>query len=289
MKTSEMEKNVIVKNNINSTVASVDEIIIRAKNIRKNIINTNVHAGQGHTASDLSEADILAALYFRILKIDKDDLLNPDRDRLILSKGHGVCGLYCTLVEAGIIDRSLLNTYLQFDSCLPGHPVRQKTPGVELNTGALGHGMAVGVGLALSSKKSNRNFRVFVVTGDGELQEGSNWEAAMSASQFKLDNLFVIVDRNHLQLADRTENIIDLEPLDKKFEAFGFDVQVTDGNDVKQLIDTIENINDKNGKPHVVLAQTIKGKGISFIENKPIWHHKIPVGDEITKAIIELE
>ena len=288
MKTPQIE-NVMVKNNMHTTVASVDQIKIHAKNIRKSIIETNVHAGQGHTASDLSEADILAVLYFRILKIDKDDLQNPYRDRLILSKGHGVCGLYCTLAEAGFIDRSLLNSYLQFDSCLPGHPVKQKTPAIELNTGALGHGMAVGVGLALSSKKSNRNFRVFVVTGDGELQEGSNWEAAMSASQFKLDNLFIIVDRNHLQLADRTENIIDLEPLDEKFKAFGFDVHVTDGNDVKQLIDTIENINDKNGKPNVIIAQTIKGRGVSFIENKPIWHHKIPVGEEITKAIIELE
>jgi transketolase len=265
------------------------QIESKAKEIRKKIIRMNAHAGQGHTGADLSETDILASLFLGILRYDKNNLDDPDRDRFILSKGHGVGGFYCTLMEAGLLDEVLLETYLQFDSKLPGHPVRQKTPGVELNTGALGHGLSVGVGLALSAKMSGRNFRVFVLTGDGELQEGAIWEAAMSAAHFKLDNLVVIVDRNTLQLADRTENIMALEPLDDKWRAFGFDVQQTDGNNVAQFMETIAGLDLQGGKPHVVLAKTIKGKGISFIEDQASWHHKIPVGDQVVHAIEELE
>jgi transketolase len=266
------------------------EIVKKAKEIRKKIIRMNTKAGQGHTGADLSETDILASLIFRILKIDKSNPADvTNRDRFILSKGHGIGGLYCTLAEAGILDEALLDTYLQFDSQLPGHPVKQKNPFIEINTGALGHGLSVAVGLALSAKIKNNDFNVFVLTGDGELQEGSNWEAAMSAAQFKLDNLVLIVDHNTLQLADFTRNIMALEPLDKKFEAFGFDVYKTNGNDVCQFIETIENLNRRDGKPKVVIASTVKGKGVSFIENNPAWHHKIPVGDEITRAIEELE
>jgi transketolase len=268
---------------------SPDKITEKAKQIRKKIIETNVHAGQGHTGSDLSETDILASLFFRILNLDGDHLDDPNRDRFILSKGHGVCGLYCTLAEAGYMPEEKLKTYLEFDSELPGHPVRQKCPFVELNTGALGHGLCVATGLALSAKMSNRNFRVFVVTGDGELQEGSNWEAAMSAAHFKLDNLVWIIDRNTLQLADRTEAIMAVEPLADKLKAFGFNVYNTDGNDPAALIETIEAMDMNNQKPKVVIAKTTKGKGVSFIEDHPAWHHKIPAGDEIARAIEELE
>ena len=226
-----------------------EEIIKRAKEIRKKIIHTNVRAGQGHTGSDLSETDILACLFFRILNIDPKRMDDPHRDRFILSKGHGVCGLYCTLAEAEYLPEAQLETYLQFDSALPGHPVRQKCPFVELNTGALGHGLSVGVGLSLSGKMTDRDFRVFVLTGDGELQEGSNWEAAMSAAHFKLDNLVLIIDRNTLQLADRTERIMGLEPLADKLMAFGFDVQSTNGNDPAAFIDTVENLDMQNQKP----------------------------------------
>ena len=266
-----------------------EQIEQKAKEIRKKIIMMKSRAGQGHTGADLSETDILASLFFRILNMNKQHLSDPDRDRFILSKGHGVGGFYCMLAEAGFIDESLLETYLQFDSNLPGHPVRQKTPGVELNTGGLGHGLPVGVGLALSAKMSGRAFRVFVLTGDGELQEGSVWEAAMCAAHFKLDNLIVIVDRNTLQLADRTEKIMALEPLAEKWNAFGFDVHHADGNDVAQFVEKIEGLDGQNGKPHVIIAKTIKGKGVSFIEDQPAWHHKIPVGDEIAHAIEELE
>ena len=268
---------------------SPEKIVEKAKGIRKKIIKMNSNAGQGHTGADLSETDILACLFFRILNISKDNRNDPNRDRLILSKGHGIGGFYCTLAEAGYIDEKLLMTYLQFDSALPGHPVRQKTPFIELNTGALGHGLPVGVSLAMSAKMAGRTFRTFVLTGDGELQEGSVWEGAMSAAHFKLDNLIVIVDRNTLQLADKTESIMALEPLVDKWKAFGFDVQVTQGNDVEKFIEIIEGLNMSNGQPHVVIARTIKGKGVSFIEDKAIWHHKIPVGDQITQAIEELE
>lgn len=266
-----------------------DKIAAKARGIRRKIIRTNVSAGQGHTGSDLSETDILACLFFRILNLRADQLDDPNRDRFILSKGHGVCGLYCTLTEAGYMPEAMLETYLQFDSDLPGHPVRQKCPFVELNTGALGHGLSVGTGLALSAKMTNRSFRVFVLTGDGELQEGSNWEAAMSAAHFKLDNLILIVDRNTLQLADYTETIMAIEPLADKFRAFGFDVHTTDGNTPRDFIDTIEKLDMHNKKPKVVIAKTTKGKGISFIENQPSWHHRIPSGNEIIDAIKELE
>jgi transketolase len=266
-----------------------DSLCLRARNIRRKVILMNSGAGQGHTGADLSEADILTALFFRILRYRVDQPDDPERDRLILSKGHGVGGLYCTLAEAGILDEALLSTYLKLDSALPGHPVRQKTPFVEINTGALGHGLSVGVGLALAAKKQRRDCRVFVLLGDGELQEGSVWEAAMSAAHFKLDNLVAIVDRNTLQLADRTEAIMALEPLQEKWQSFGFDVRSTDGNDPGAFVGCVEGLAWERGMPHVIIAHTTKGKGVSFIEDQAAWHHRIPVGDQVQQAIEELE
>lgn len=265
-----------------------EEILHETREIRKKILRMNCNAGQGHTGADLSETDILAALYFRILKYSKDNPADPNRDRFILSKGHGVGGFYCTLAQGGLISEESLNTYLQFDSKLPGHPVRHKNPFVEVNTGALGHGLAIGVGLALAAKKSARKFFVYVLTGDGELQEGSNWEAAMAAVHFKLDNLIWIVDRNRLQLADFTKNIMALEPLDQKLKSFGLDVYQTDGNDVKAFIHTVESLPRENNMPKVVIANTTKGKGVSFIEGQPSWHHKIPNAEELAIAMEEL-
>lgn len=267
---------------------SPGEIKEHSAMIRKNVLTMNCKAGQGHTGADLSETDILASLYFRLLRFSKENPNHPGRDRFILSKGHGVGGYYCTLARAGLIDVALLPTYLQFDSKLPGHPVRQKTPFVEVNTGALGHGLPIGVGLALAAKKSGRDYKVYVLTGDGELQEGSNWEAAMAASQFNLDNLIWIVDRNRLQLADFTENIMMLKPLDKKLEAFGMSVHVTNGNDPAAFIQTVESLPTGDGRPKAIIANTTKGKGVSFIENQPSWHHRIPKGDELPRALEEL-
>jgi transketolase len=265
------------------------EIEERARNIRRTIIRMNARAGQGHTGADLSETDILATLYFRIMRYNPRDPHDAGRDWFILSKGHGAGGYYCTLAEAGFFDPGLLDSYLCFDSALPGHPVRQKTPGVEFNTGALGHGLPVSAGLALSHKLSARDNRVFVLVGDGELQEGSNWEAAMAAAKYRLDNLVVIIDRNGLQLADRTETIMPLEPLADKWRAFGFEVKEVNGNEAGELIDALESMDYSLGRPHCIIARTVKGKGVSFIEDKAAWHHKIPVGDEVELAIQELE
>ncbi len=261
----------------------------RAASIRKRVVNMNSRAGAGHTGADLSEADILAALYFDVLDISDSRLEDPNRDRFILSKGHGVGGYYAALAEAGILDESHLDDYLKADSCCPGHPVRQKTPGVEVNTGGLGHGLSLSCGLALAAKKSNRSYRTFCLCGDGELQEGSNWEAAMAAVHFGLDNLILIVDRNGLQLADRTEEIMGLNPLDAKFEAFGFDVHKTDGNDPEGVAGLLNGLIPGGRRPHVVIARTTKGRGVSFIEDQAAWHHRVPRGDEVERAIKELE
>jgi transketolase len=265
------------------------EIAQKARAIRRRVLAMNSRAGMGHTGADLSEADMLASLYFRILDVAPNRLDDPDRDRFILSKGHGAAGYYCTLAEAGFFALDELDTYLAFDSRLPGHPVRGKTPGVELCTGGLGHGLSVGVGLALAAKMSQRSYRTVVLMGDGELQEGSVWEAAMAAAQFRLDNLIAIVDRNRLQLGGRTEDIVSLEPLADKWAAFGFAAHTTDGNDPAAFVATMESITPGGGKPHVVLATTIKGKGVSFIENQPSWHHRVPTQQELAAALKELD
>jgi transketolase len=267
------------------SVAAIEE---HARGIRKKILTMNSLAGQGHTGGDLSEVDILACLYFRVLGMGPGYLTDPARNRFVLSKGHGVGGFYSTLMEAGLLDEVHIGSYMKYDSPLPGHPVRQKNAYVEINTGGLGHGLAVSTGLALGAKKAGRPSRVFVLTGDGELQEGSVWEAAMAAAQFKLDNLTVIVDRNGLQLADKTETIMALEPLADKWRAFGFHVLEIDGNDVASILGALE-ATPLPGKPTAIIAKTTKGKGVSFIEGKAAWHHKIPVGDELTLAIEELE
>ena len=259
----------------------------QAVEIRRRILKMNYGAGQGHTGADLSETDILASLYFRLLRYDRQNPADPRRDRFILSKGHGVGGFYCTLIQAGLLDEELADTYLAFDSKLPGHPVRQKNPFVEVNTGALGHGLPIGAGMALAAKKQGLDYKVYVLTGDGELQEGSNWEAAMTASHYGLDNLVWIIDRNRLQLADFTEKINGLEPLDKKLEAFGMEVHPTHGNDPVSLVNTLESL-EANNRPKAVLAQTTKGCGVSFIENQPAWHHKIPTQAQLALAMEEL-
>jgi len=266
-----------------------DEIAIKAKSIRRNILKMNHISGQGHTGGDLSEVDILSLLYFNALRYDITDLEHPDRDRFILSKGHGVGGYYCTLIETGIIKDVPLEDYLKYDSPLPGHPVRQKTPAIEVNTGALGHGLSIAVGIALSAKLQKKDYRAYVLTGDGELQEGSNWEAAMSASKFQLDNLVVFVDRNRLQLGDRTETIMPLENLSLKWRSFGFEVLSCNGNDPAELLSTIGTMDFENGKPKVIIANTKKGFGVSFIQDNKEWHHKVPNELELTMAMEELK
>lgn len=267
---------------------SVDELVKKARAIRRRIVllNANSPAG-GHTGADLSQVEILTALYFRILNCAPDRLTDPERDIYVQSKGHAVGGYYCCLAEAGYFPEEWLATYQHANSHLPGHPVKHKTPGIELNTGALGHGLPVAVGIALAAKRANSKRRVFVLTGDGELAEGSNWEAALVAAHYQLDNLIIINDKNKLQLAGTTKSIMNTDPLADKWLAFGLQVTECQGNNMQSVVDALEALQPK-GKPHVVIANTEKGAGISFIQGRVEWHHRVPKGAEIDLALEEL-
>ncbi len=268
---------------------SVPELEKKAKAVRRHIIRLNAYSpAGGHTGADLSQVELLTALYFRILNCSPDMATDEHRDIYIQSKGHAVGCYYCVLAEAGYFPEEWLKTYQHANSQLPGHPVKQKTPGIELNTGALGHGFPVAVGLAIAAKKNNSSRRIFLITGDGELAEGSNWEAALVAAHYQLDNLVIINDKNNLQLAGYTKNIMNTDPLDEKWRAFGLEVTECQGNDMKSVVDALENL-PKTGKPNVVIAHTSKGAGVSFITGRPEWHHRVPKGEEINLALEELK
>ncbi|MFV0437340.1 MAG: transketolase [Desulfopila sp.] len=266
----------------------IDELEKRARAIRRKIVvmNSESPAG-GHTGADLSQIEILTALYFRLLDMAPDRLDDPDRDIYIQSKGHAAGGLYAVLSEAGYFADDWLATYQHNDSRLPGHPVRQKTPGVEFNTGALGHGLPVATGIALAAKQSGNPKTVYVLTGDGELAEGSNWEAALVAAHYQLDNLVIINDKNRLQLAGYTRDILRTDPLADKWRAFGLAVSECEGNDMRSVVTALEGLK-RQGKPQVLIANTIKGAGISFIQGRPEWHHRVPKGEEVNLALKEL-
>ncbi|MBA0173140.1 transketolase [Pectobacterium versatile] len=274
---------------MNPYALSVEALTHKARAIRRRIIHLNANSpAGGHTGADLSQVEILTALYFRILNCAPESLQDPQRDIYIQSKGHAVGGYYCCLAEAGYFPESWLATYQHPDSHLPGHPVKHKTPGIELNTGALGHGLPVAVGIALAAKRDNSPRRVFVLTGDGELAEGSNWEAALAAAHYQLDNLIIINDKNKLQLAGPTSSIMNTDPLAEKWQAFGLEVTECAGNDMRSVVETLENL-PRNGKPNVVIANTEKGAGVSFIQGRAEWHHRVPKGEEIALALEELK
>jgi len=265
-----------------------DGIAERAQRIRRASLRM-VHAAQmGHPGGDLSAADILATLYFRILAVDPAHATDPLRDRFVLSKGHASAALYATLAEAGFFPREWLSTYMQPLSRLNGHPDRTRVPGVEANTGPLGHGLPIAVGMALGARLSSSPSRTFVLTGDGELQEGSNWEAAMAAAHFDLDRLTVIVDRNGLQQGDFTERTVQLEPLAERWRAFGWSVVDVDGHDIPALIEILESVPFAR-RPTCLIARTRKGRGVSFIEDRAEWHHRVPTDAEIDLALAELD
>ena len=257
-----------------------------ATDVRRSVVTMVDRAGLGHIGGDLSVTDILVALFGAVLDVDPADPTRDDRDRFILSKGHCAGALYATLAHCGFFPREELTTFMEPLSPLNGHPNRTKVPGVETNTGPLGHGFPVGVGCALAAKLRGLDYRTFVVLGDGELQEGSNWEAAMTAAHYDLDNLTAIVDRNRLQQGASTADTKELEPLPDKWAAFGFEVRVIDGHDFTQLLDALEP--SSTGKPVAVIANTIKGKGISFMEDRVEWHHKVPSADQVQIALQEL-
>lgn len=264
------------------------ELQIKSIQYRKTILRIIHQAQSGHTGGSLSCIDIINVLYNRIMNVSPQKFTDPDRDRYIQSKGHSVEALYTVLADRGFFPPEELNTLGRFKSHFVGHPTR-KVNGIEHNTGALGHGLAVAVGVALAGKKDGRSYRVFVLLGDGELTEGSNWEASMAASYYKLDNLVVIIDRNGLQITGPTEQVMALESLQDKFKAFGFSVQSCNGNDVPSLIRTFERVPFEPSKPNLIIANTTKGKGVSFIENQVNWHHKVPSDEQLLLALEELD
>lgn len=260
-----------------------------ANRIRLRDLQAVFEAGAGHIGGEMSVIDILTALYFHELSVDPQTPLNPKRDRLVLSKGHTALALYVILSEKGFIAKEDIATFLKPNSRLNGHPNRVGVPGVETNTGSLGHGLPVGVGMATAARLNGDSWRTFVVTGDGEMQEGSNWEAVMAAAQFKLDNLTLIIDHNRLQQGARLADTNNLAPFGPKFEAFGWSVEEIDGHDMEQICRAVSSDAVTAGKPKCIVARTNKGQGISFMSDDVAWHHKVPNEEQFKQAMAELE
>lgn len=256
----------------------------KAIQIRKELLQMIYNAQTGHTGGSLSSVDILVVLYYEIMKINPKNPKWESRDRFVLSKGHSVEAYYTILSDLGFFSKDKLKSYCKYNSDLIGHP-SVKVAGVEMNTGALGHGLSVAVGMAIAGKLNKKDYKVYVLMGDGELAEGSIWEGAMAAKHYKLDNLIGIVDRNHLQISGNTEDIMSLENLREKWTAFGWNTLIVDGHNIKELINTLKIMPIKKEKPHLIIANTIKGKGVSFIENDAKWHHKVPNQEQLKEAL----
>jgi len=263
------------------------ELELKSWEYRRQVLRWIHHAGAGHTGGSLSCVDILNVLYNRILHVSPATWPEPERDRYVQSKGHSVEALYVVLADRGFFPASDLETLGRYRSPYVGHPTR-KVRGIEHNTGALGHGLSFGVGLALAGRQDGAGYRVFTLLGDGELAEGSNWEAAMAAAHYRLDNLTAIVDHNRLQITGYTRDVLSLEPLEAKFAAFGWAVRTVDGHDVGRLTEALR-ARPEPGRPTVVIAHTVKGRGVSFMENVPRWHHGVPNDEELARAMTEIE
>ncbi|MGI9861388.1 transketolase [Moorella naiadis] len=259
-----------------------------AQRIRRHIISMIGAAGSGHPGGSLSAADIMTALYFKVMRLDPSRPDWTERDRFVLSKGHAAPVLYATLAERGFFPVDKLTTLRHLGSPLQGHPDRKSLPGVEVSTGSLGHGLAVANGMALAGRLDGRDYRVYVLMGDGELEEGMVWEGAMAAAHYHLDNLTAIVDHNHLQIDGRVEEVMSPEPVAAKFQAFGWEVLAIDGHDCGQILKALERARETKGRPTVIIAETIKGKGVSFMENQAAWHGKAPKPEEVEEALAEL-
>ncbi len=259
----------------------------RSKELRKLIITMMEVEKRGHIGPALSLIEIMRVLYDDILKYDSANPLWKDRDRFILSKGHGCLALYAILADKGFFSKSELNSFCKFDSFLGGHPERGKVPGVEASTGALGHGFPIAVGMAIAAKIQGAGNMVFVLTGDGEINEGSIWESALSASKHKLSNLTILIDYNKLQSYGKTSEVLDLEPLMDKWQSFGFSVAEVDGHNVSELKKTLKSLPFNREKPNAIICHTIKGKGFPFAESNPTWHHKNKISKEEFDAMYE--
>lgn len=266
-----------------------EQIKVIAKQIRIHCVNMTHRAKSSHIGSSLSMADLLAVLYNGILRIDPANPEWPDRDRFILSKGHACTALYAVLAERGFFPLEWLDTFYQNGSRLAGHVTHTYIPGVEVSAGSLGHGLSMATGMALVAKRDGRSYRVFALLSDGECDEGSTWEAALFASQQQLDNLVAIVDYNKIQSLDYVKEVMDLEPFGKKWQSFGWGVREIDGHNVAEIHQTLSQVPFKPGHPSCVIAHTIKGKGVSFMENTVLWHYRSPQGEEYQLAVAELK
>ncbi|EDY85133.1 Transketolase, thiamine diphosphate binding domain, putative [Verrucomicrobiia bacterium DG1235] len=260
-----------------------EQLKLKSLRLRRSVLKWVKHAGAGHTGGSLSCIDILNVLYNRILNVSPQDFSSPDRDRYIQSKGHSVEALFVVLADRGFFQESELETMCRYQSHFIGHPTR-KVPGVEQNTGGLGHGLSIGVGTALAAELDKKAYRTFVLLGDGELAEGSNWEAAMSAAHYGLDNLTAIIDCNSLQIAGRTRDVMNSEPLGAKWSSFGWSVSRIDGHDYGQLTEALA-APLKEGQPSMIIADTIKGSGVDFMEGVGKWHHGVPNDEEYSGAM----
>ncbi|MGH7979085.1 MAG: transketolase [Limisphaerales bacterium] len=263
------------------------ELELKSIQLRRSLLRWIHHAGAGHTGGSLSCLDILNVLYNRVLRVSPDAFGDPSRDRYVQSKGHSVEALYVVLADRGFFPEAELESLCRYQSPFVGHPTR-KVPGIEMNTGALGHGLSISVGMALAAKLDGAAYRVFTLLGDGELAEGSNWEAAMAAAHYRLDQLTVIIDHNRLQITGRTRDVCSNEPLDEKFRAFGWEVRAADGHDYAEMTLALSGP-AMAGKPTCLIANTIKGRGVSFMEDNVRWHHGVPSRADLDRALKELD
>jgi transketolase len=268
---------------------SVDELEAMAKKLRRHIIEMIGRAGSGHPGGSLSAADIVTCLYFNVLRHDPVNPKWPDRDRFILSKGHAAPVLYSALAECGYFPVESLSTLRKIDSILQGHADSHHTPGVELTAGSLGQGLSFSVGVALAGRLNSKTYRVYTLLGDGECDEGQVWEAAMSAAHFKVDNLTAIVDNNGLQIDGWNKDVMNLDPLNDKWKAFGWHVIDIDGHSIPRILEALKEAQSVKGKPSVIIAHTVKGKGVSFMENQAGFHGKAPDAEQVKIALEELK
>ena len=271
---------------IKENIRQLQEI---AKNIRRGIIEAVYNGQSGHPGGSLSIADIMTVLYFYEMNIDPQNPKDENRDRLVLSKGHCAPALYSALANRGYFNIEELKTLRNIESRLQGHPDMNKIPGVDMTTGSLGQGLSAANGMAIVGKLDNKDYRVYCIMGDGEIEEGQVWEAAMASSKYKLDNLCVIVDNNNLQIDGTIEEVMSSYPIDEKFKSFGFQVINIDGHNLQEIIDAFDVARNIKDKPVCIIAKTIKGKGVSFMENKAEWHGKAPNKEQYEQAIEELK
>lgn len=258
----------------------------KAAALRADVLTMVTKAGSGHPGGSLSMMDLMVALYYRQMNIDPKNPMDEERDRFVLSKGHASPGLYAVLADKGYFDKSELQNFRQLGSCLQGHPDKKKVPGVDASTGSLGQGVAIAGGMALGAKLSGRKSKIYAMVGDGELQEGLVWEAAMAAAHYKLDNLTVIIDHNGLQIDGRNDEVMSLGSIPNKYRAFGFEVFEIDGHDFEQIFAALDFV--VSDKPKCIVAHTIKGKGVSFMEDNVEWHGKSPSMEQLQQALQEL-